>query len=118
MLKLFWLMPDVFPLALTIRVLAEVETDPFKILRDGYGFATDETVRGAGQSFYQLMMVLGVIGILSSILIGGLILAINSKNGNNRQEAKHSLFVKCGIAVLIFGFTGILGMVLEIIGQI
>lgn len=106
------------PIAATISTdpAATISTDPFEIMRDNAGIADDATVQGAGASAYRLLMVVGVIGILSSIMICGVSLALR-KNGQARQEVKHTLMVKLGIAVVLFGFVGLLGLVLQVISQ-
>ena len=75
------------------------------------------TAKETGNSFYKLLMALGVIGILCSVVICGFLIAV-SQNANKRSEhISHIIFIMVG-AILIFGAIGIVGMLKSIGGNI
>lgn len=74
--------------------------------------SSDSNLRGAAASFYRLMSVIGITGIALSITICGI--ALYRKDARKRQEAKSKLMIKCIIAIAIFGFAWLAGVILNI----
>lgn len=83
---------------------------------DMFGQLTS-TVENAGASFYRLVSVICVIGLLVSIMLIGASFAVN-KNSNKREENKsHIVWILIG-AVIVFGAGAILGLAKTIGGGI
>lgn len=74
--------------------------------------SSDANIRGTAASFYKLFEVIGIIGIVLSIMICGI--AFYRKDARKRQEAKSNLMIKFIIAIAIFGFAWLVGVILNI----
>lgn len=90
-------------------------TDPFSLLGKTK-ISSDANIRGTFTSLYQFLKVIGIIGIFVSIIVCAIQIA--STNANKREEGKRHLQTKGAIAIAIFSFIGILGIILDIIGGI
>lgn len=90
-------------------------TDPFSLLSNN-NISNDTNLRGTFASFYQLLKVVGIIGIIASIVICGL--KLSSKVATTREEGKNQLLTKGIISIAIFSFIGILGMILDVLAGI
>lgn len=89
--------------------------DPtFDFLKKGSGSgAFDNLTKSAeetGASFYNFLLVIGVIGLVISTVALGISISF-SKNSKTKQENKSHLPAIAGGAVLIFGSTTILGLI-------
>lgn len=89
-------------------------TDPFSLLNNN--ISNDTNLRGTFASFYQLLKVVGIIGIIVSIVVCGL--KVSSKDAKAREEGKNLLLTKGIISIAIFSFIGVLGMILDILAGI
>lgn len=89
--------------------------DPtFDFLKKGSGSgAFDNLTKSAeetGASFYNFLLVIGVIGLVISTVALGISIAF-SKNSSKKQENKSHLPAIAGGAVLVFGAISILGLI-------
>ena len=86
--------------------------DPLDMLKnpDSYFGSRSSDLSSSLSGIYSVFLTIGTIGILISIIICGIKLA-SSKNPNSREEVKHELFWKIALGVLLFAFTGILGLI-------
>lgn len=74
----------------------------------------EETVKQTGNSAYKLMMAIGAAGCLICIILLGIKLLANAGNGNKRSESLGAfVYVLIGGA-LIFGATGVVGLLQNI----
>lgn len=97
-----------------VMLSLDIDTDPFKLINGkNNGIADNKQLKGTASSFYGLLSVVGIIGIILSIIICG-ILIYSKKDAKKRQEAKEQLLFKFIIAILIFSFSWIIGVVLKI----
>lgn len=94
----------------------EIDKDPFSYIKDNK-LSSDDALRNTAISYYQLMMVIGVIGLAFSLFVGGYKLA-SSKNGNTTAEAKKAIITKMIIGSAFFGLVEILGIVIAISRQL
>jgi hypothetical protein len=76
-----------------------------------------QTVKETGGSAYKLVMAIGVVGVLLSIVISGLCIALG-RNANKRSENITTLlYVGIG-GIVIFGAMAILGILQSIGGNL
>lgn len=68
-----------------------------------------DTVKETGNSMYKLFMAIGVVGLLISLIICGLLIAV-STNANKRSEHISHLIMICVGGILIFGAISIVGL--------
>ena len=94
-----------------------IQQDPLKILDDGNLITQNPVMRSAGASAYQLLMAIGIIGVVCSLILAGIKLGF-TKNSRSRNEVKKSIGTTLLIAVVLFGFVAILGMILEIVNSL
>lgn len=92
---------------------ASVDTSFLKKGGDGTFDELTENVKGAGTSFYQLILTIGVIGLILSILVAGM--GFLRQNANKREESKTGLIYIALGGIVIFGAMTILG-ILQTIG--
>lgn len=90
----------------------KIDMDPFSYLNRNE-ISNNESLRNGAMSFYQLMMIVGVFGVVVSLLVGACKLLMAQK-GNSVADAKKEIVVKMFIGIIIFGFVSILGIVFEI----
>lgn len=92
-------------------VLADIfTTDPIDKLKGKMSVdKAPEQFLSTASSFYGLMLVIGIIGIVSTLVFTGIRLA-HSKNSTKRSEVKDALIFKCAIAVVIFALPTFVGM--------
>jgi len=90
----------------------KINKDPFSYIGDNK-LSDNTAVKNTAMSFYQLMIVIGVIGVMVSLTLIGYKLMF-SKSGSENGEAKKNIITKLIIAIGVFGFVGILGMIFEI----
>lgn len=95
------------------RILADKGSDEWKFLSDGKG---DSGVFGSlitkakdiGSSGYELMLVIGMIGLAFSIIFTAITLLFNS-NAQKKEEKKSHAFTICIAGVVIFSVFSIIG---------
>lgn len=92
-------------------ILADIfTTDPIDKLKGKMSVdKSPEQFLGTASSFYRLLFVLGIIGMVGTFVFMGLRLA-QSKNPAKRSEIKGALIFKCAIAILIFSLPTFIGM--------
>lgn len=95
-----------------IILTINANTDPFSLLGSNK-VSNDNNIRNTFASFFRFLMAIGIIGIIISIIISGI--KISSKNSNTREEGKKLLQTKAIIAITIFSFVALMGMIFEII---
>lgn len=76
-----------------------------------------KTAKETGFSFYQLVMVLGLIGVVCSLATAGVSIALH-KNANKKSESKSHLVDICIGAAILFGAITIVGFVKVIMGNV
>lgn len=83
--------------------------NPFDILQDSY-ITKNDTFRDNAASAYQLLLVIGIIGLVTSLIMIGLKLSIN-KNSSKRSEEKSKLGFKIWLGILFFSFVTLMGYI-------
>ena len=91
-----------------------IQQDPLKIIDDEKLITENPVMRGLGASSYQLLMAIGIIGVVCSLILAGIKLSF-TRNSRSRNEVKKSIGTTLLIAIVLFGFVGLLGMILEVI---
>ena len=87
--------------------------DPFDLIKN-IGITDDRTIRETSVSAYQLFMTIGIIGLVFTLIITGVRLALN-KNSNKRSQIKSTIGFKTWLALGFFGFTTFAGMIYNVI---
>lgn len=106
-------------------VLASMSSDPFDYLTgkkgissvDATGITNDATILGMGASFVNLFTVVGAIGTVLSLIFCGYKIVLFKKDPRQLTETKRELITKCSIAVVIFAFMAIAGVIFAIVRQ-
>ena len=106
-------------------MLASMSSDPFDYLTgkkgissvDATGITNDASILGMGASFVNLLTVVGAIGIVLSLIFCGYKIILFKKDPRQSAETKRELITKCSIAVVIFAFIAIAGVIFEIVRQ-
>lgn len=91
-----------------------MDKDPFDYLQ--FGQSSNENIRATVASAYQLIMAIGVIGLVVTFIIIGVTLA--ASDPEKRAEALRELKWKVIIAIVFFSMITLLSFVLEIVGSI
>jgi hypothetical protein len=86
--------------------------DPFDLLQDEV--SNNAVLRTNAASAYDLLLIIGVIGLFSTIIICGLRLVL-SKNSSKKSETKATIGFKTWLAIGFFGFVSIMGIVYKAI---
>lgn len=76
-----------------------------------------ETVKATGGSLYTLLMSIGVIGLLASLIICGVLIAIGSNANKRSEHLAHLVFIMLG-GVVIFGAMAMIGLMQSIGGNL
>lgn len=92
------------------------ETNPFSLYKKGY-ITENEDLRATSVSFYEFMMVVGVLGLVITIVICGIRLAL-SHNSKKAEQIKDILTGKVWIALGLFSFVAVVGLIFDIINSI
>lgn len=106
-----WLFIHLLLVNTTVIVYAEkksIEKNPFSYIKQN-DLTTDSTLRETAVSFYELLMSIGIIGIMCTIIICSIKIMF-PKHGQTKADAKNHLLVKCAISIMIFAFTFIIGL--------
>lgn len=82
---------------------------PFTYLQDPYG--KSGKAAGTYASIYELLIVIGMIGIVVSLTIGISSLGM-TRNGAKRTEKKDAIIFKMGLAVALFAVLTIASFIL------
>lgn len=109
--------------ALTVQAAGDSGTDQVILTsydtewlgEDGNKTFDDVTakVKDTGNSMYRLMMAIGVVGLVLSIISGGLMIAL-TQNANKRSEhIGHFVWIVIG-GVAIFGAITLIGIIKDI----
>lgn len=104
-------------------VLASLSSDPFDYISgekklelvDANGITSDSTVLDVGTSFMNLMTVIGAIGLVCSLIFLGYKMILYKNDVRQPQELKEAFIWKCVIAIAMFSFLGLAGVVFSII---
>lgn len=75
------------------------------------------TVKETGNSMYKLVMAVGVVGVLLSVIICGLLIAVGTNANKRSEHIGHLVMIMVG-GILIFGAVSIIGMLQTIGGNI
>lgn len=75
------------------------------------------TVKDTGNSMYKLVMAVGVVGVLLSVIICGLLIAVGTNANKRSEHIGHLVMIMVG-GILIFGAVSIIGMLQTIGGNI
>ena len=89
-----------------------MDKDPFSYLE--FAQNTDGAMRGTIASAYQLLMAVGVVGLIVTFVIIGVTLAASGPA--KRAEALQEMKWKVILAVILFSMTTVLSWVLRIAG--
>lgn len=92
------------------------ERDPFKIL-DGGGVSRNPQLRDNAASAYNLFLVIGIIGLVVTLIISGLRFAW-TKNSSKRSGIKENLGSKAIAAIIFFSFITIISLVYGVIKKL
>ncbi len=76
-----------------------------------------DTVKATGGSLYTLLMAVGVIGLLASLIICGMLIAIGSNANKRSEHLAHLVYIMLG-GVVIFGAMAIIGLMQSIGGNL
>lgn len=87
--------------------------DPFAILRED-NLSSNPILKDNAASAYQLFLVIGIIGLVLTLIINGLYL-IFSKDSSKKSEIKLNIGTKTLVAIIFFGFITFIGIVYRII---
>ncbi len=90
--------------------------DPWSYLSGGLKQSTDAAIRGTAGSIYKFFITFGVLGILFTLILVGIKIAVSSPS--KRAEAFESLFWKAIIAIVLFSVTAIVPWVLRAVDAI
>ena len=82
--------------------------DPFDYYR--FGFTDDAAIRGTVNSGYRLFIVIGLLGILLTLLIAGM--SVMSSSPQKRMEALDDIKWKAIIAILLFSLPTHIGFIM------
>lgn len=91
-----------------------MDKDPFDYLQ--FGQSSNENIRATVASSYQLIMAVGVIGLVVTFIVIGVTLAVSGPE--KRAEALQELKWKVIIAIVFFSMITLLSFVLKIVGSI
>lgn len=91
------------------------DTNPFNYIKNNK-VSGNTNIRETAASWYGLMKTLGIIGMVVSLIIIGIMFM--SKDARKRQEAKENLLVKGGIFVAICAFVWLIGSVASVISKL
>lgn len=102
-----------FSMALVTGGPVTVLADDFNFLKEGKGNGAfdglTQTVKDTGRSGMNLMIAIGIVGIVFAIICAGLTLML--KKGGKREEGKESLeYIAIG-GIFVFGAIGIGAMI-------
>lgn len=75
---------------------------------DGVFSSLIDTIEGIGSSGYQLMMTIGIIGLVFSIIFTAVSLLMTS-NAQRKEEKKSHVLIICIAGVVIFSCFSIIG---------
>ena len=89
-----------------------LNTQPFYYLQVGNEVATDANMRGTVASSYKLFLAIGVIGIVTTLIIGGLTIA--SAPASRRAEVLHEILGKMLIGIVLFSLPTIISFIMQI----
>lgn len=87
--------------------------DPFKILKND-NLSENSQLRDNAASAYKLFLIVGIIGLVITLISSGLRLAF-SKDASKKSEVKSGLGNKTVAALILFSFVSIIGIVYGII---
>ena len=76
-----------------------------------------KTVQETGNSMYKLVMAVGVVGVLLSLIVCGLLIALGTNANKRSEHIGHLVMIAIG-GVLIFGAVAIVGMLQTIGGNL
>lgn len=107
------------------RLLASMSSDPFDYITgkkelasvDANGITSDASLLGIGASFVNLMTVVGALGIVCSLIFLGYKLILYKGDPRLMSDVKQSLIRKFGIAIGIFSFMTLAGIIFGVIQQ-
>ena len=86
--------------------------NPWDVLGANIGF--DSSLTGIGADWYTLCQYIGAAGIVISIMLFGLQLALSKGNPNKVAKVKDGFVTKFVIAILISGLPLIVGTVYKL----
>ena len=106
-------------------ILATISADPFDYLNgtqknsnvDSRGITTDPVLINIGSSWVHLMEVTGALGVVISLIICGFKMILYKGDPRQSAEVKKEILHRCLIAVVIFGFIGIIGLMFDVCGS-
>lgn len=87
--------------------------DPFKILKKD-NISENSQLRNNAASAYKFFLVMGIIGLVVTLIISGLRLAF-SKDASKKSEVKSGLGNKTVAALIFFSFVSLIGIVYGLI---
>ena len=99
------------------RVYLDILQDPLKIIDEGKLLTDNTVIKDTGSSAYQLLMAIGIIGVVCSLVLAGIRLSF-ARNSRSRSEVKKSIGATLLIAIVMFGFVGLLGLILEVVNSL
>lgn len=95
----------------SILMDTDLDLDPYSYLKDNT-IVENDTLKHTGFEIYQLLMVIGIIGMMLSLITCGIMLML-ARKGSKLEESKHRIMGTVIIGFVIFAFPFFLGVVMK-----
>lgn len=90
-----------------------METNPFNYLE--FGISNNAALRATVNSGYNLLMTIGVIGLLLTFILIGI--KLMSSNPGKRAEALDDMKWKALIAIILFSIPTLIGTIMRVVAS-
>lgn len=87
----------------------KIDIDFLKQGGNGAFAGLNKTIKNTGSSAFPMFMTIGVVAILAALTCAAIGLLFG--NANKKEESKSKIFWICVAGVIIFGSTGIIGII-------
>lgn len=94
------------------------DLEPYELL-GGIEFQDDvamKEVKGISASFYRLVSAVSLVGLVTSIMFGGIAIALNRRK--NKEDVASAILAKMLAFIVIFSITGLWGILIPLLKMI